>query len=129
MRDARPVLHISVHSFAPELDGKQRTADIGLLYDPDRGAERRFSRHWRQALKAVAPNLRVRLNYPYRGSADGHTTALRRRFTEAQYLGIELEVNQNLVVRDRNEWACLQKSVAETLISAIGRSTREACWR
>ena len=28
------VLHISMHTFTPVLDGKIRTADIGILYDP-----------------------------------------------------------------------------------------------
>src|SRR5689334_18929857 len=32
----RRVLHISSHSFTPNLDGRLRTADVGLLYDPAR---------------------------------------------------------------------------------------------
>jgi predicted N-formylglutamate amidohydrolase len=40
--------------------------------------------------------VRVRMNYPYRGAADGLTTHLRRRFPASRYLGIELEVNQAL---------------------------------
>jgi predicted N-formylglutamate amidohydrolase len=39
-RRGRTVLHLSVHSFMPVLDGKVRHADIGLLYDPRRALER-----------------------------------------------------------------------------------------
>ncbi len=39
------VLHLSSHSFTPELDGKVRNADIGLLYDPD--LERALHAHLR----------------------------------------------------------------------------------
>ena len=38
--------------------------------------------------------LRIRLNYPYLGRADGMTTWLRKQYTQTQYLGIEIELNQ-----------------------------------
>jgi len=87
------VRHVSVHSFTPVLGIDVRNADIGLLYDPARAAEARFCRHWQRLLRGRG--WRVRRNYPYRGVADGHTTALRKRFPEG-YLGIELELNQAL---------------------------------
>jgi len=87
------VRHISVHSFTPVLNEQVRNADIGLLYDPGRRAERILCLRW-QALLAER-GWRVRRNYPYRGNADGHTTALRRRFGPG-YAGIELELNQAL---------------------------------
>ena len=33
------MIHLSSHSFTPELDGKVRKADIGLIYDPARQRE------------------------------------------------------------------------------------------
>lgn len=90
------VWHVSFHSFTPVLDGEVRTAEIGLLYDPARGPEREFCHLWRMSLRERFPGFRVRMNYPYRGIADGHTTALRKQFTAKQYAGIELEVNQQL---------------------------------
>lgn len=92
-----PVRHIAVHSFAPSLSGVERDADIGLLYDPARSRERGLCRRWREILAALDPALRVRLNYPYRGTSDGLTTALRRQFPASRYLGIELEINQALL--------------------------------
>ena len=87
------VRHVSVHSFTPVLGVQVRNADIGLLYDPARSAETRFCRTWQARLRARG--WRVRRNYPYRGAADGHTTALRKHFAQG-YLGVELELNQAL---------------------------------
>jgi predicted N-formylglutamate amidohydrolase len=60
----RHVIHISSHSFTPELDGVVRTADVGLLYDPGRPNEVELCRRWQAALRTRAPGLRVRRNYP-----------------------------------------------------------------
>ena len=93
------VRHVSVHSFTPVLGVEVRNADIGLLYDPRRQPEVEFCRDWLQGLRQRG--WRVRRNYPYRGIADGHTTALRRRFATG-YAGVELELNQALFP-DRRE--------------------------
>lgn len=87
------VLHLSVHSFTPVLDGKVRSVDVGLLYDPARRAEKEFCLAWQAALERRLPGLRIRRNSPYRGASDGFTTYLRRRFPERRYLGVELEVS------------------------------------
>jgi predicted N-formylglutamate amidohydrolase len=88
--------HISVHSFTPELNGMIRNADIGLLYDPARIAEREFCIRWQALLEERG--WRVRRNYPYLGASDGHTSALRKRFG-GSYRGVELELNQVLFPR------------------------------
>ena len=93
LSDGLLVRHLSVHSFTPELDGRIRNAELGLLYDPARHPEREFCLQWQAHLQACG--WQVRRNYPYRGVADGHTAALRRRFG-ARYAGIELEMNQAL---------------------------------
>jgi len=49
----RRVIHISSHSFTPELDGEVRTADVGLLYDPARRGEAALCARW----KASQPQL------------------------------------------------------------------------
>jgi hypothetical protein len=37
--------------------------------------------------------MKVRFNYPYKGTSDGLTTTLRKKFGP-QYVGIEIEINQ-----------------------------------
>ncbi|RIJ41748.1 N-formylglutamate amidohydrolase [Pontibacter oryzae] len=115
----RQVLHVSVHTFTPELNGEQRDADIGLLYDPKRHGEREFCRSWKKELRRQDKNLLVRFNYPYLGIADGFPTYLRKKFSEKQYLGIELEVNQKFVEGEPAAWEsitqCIKKSLAELM--------------
>ncbi len=115
IRYGNRVIHISSHSFTPELDGQVRKADIGLLYDPSQPAERALCQRWQAALKTKAPGLTVRRNYPYAGKADGFTTYLRRRFPADVYAGIELEINQKYVLNGGSVWLALRHSVLETL--------------
>ena len=93
LKDKYAVLHISVHSFTPVLNGKKRDCDIGLLYDPAHSHEAAFCNAWRDAIRVRAPGLRVRMNYPYKGTSDGYTRTLRKQYG-TRYAGIELEVNQ-----------------------------------
>ena len=108
------VLHVSVHSFARVLDGRERNADVGLLYDPGRKRERALCGQW-QALLRADPGLRVRRNYPYRGVADGLATWLRRRFPAARYLGIELEVCQDIAAGGDTRWGRLKRLLGDSL--------------
>lgn len=107
----RGVIHLSVHTFTPELNGKVRDADIGLLYDPRREWEMRFVREWIRLLKG---EWKVRLNYPYKGQSDGFTTALRKRFGDDKYVGIELEVNQRFAIEGGVEWLKLKEDIVQT---------------
>lgn len=107
------VLHVAVHSFTPVLNGERRNADIGLLYDPGRSKEQRACVQWAGFLRGRDPALRVRRNYPYRGTADGLTTWLRRRHPVGRYLGIELEVNQAYLRGPRR--TAVARTLAETL--------------
>ena len=112
-------IHISSHSFTPELDGEVRNADIGLLYDPARIGEVALCRRWQAALIARTPELRVRRNYPYTGKSDGFTSYLRRRFPAECYIGIELEINQKHVFAHGRHWRDLRKSVPTAFGQAI----------
>ncbi|SOD41082.1 N-formylglutamate amidohydrolase [Nitrosovibrio sp. Nv4] len=113
------IIHISSHSFTPELNGQIRNADIGLLYDPSRPLERDLCMRWQANLKARAANLTVRRNYPYAGRADGFVTYLRRRFSADTYVGIELEINQKHVLEGGPQWRELRSVVLETLQKAV----------
>jgi predicted N-formylglutamate amidohydrolase len=113
------VVHLSCHSFTPRLEGVERRADVGLLYDPARARELDFARCWQEALRKAAPHLRVRRNYPYRGYDDGLTTALRKRFADALYAGVELEVNQKYPLGDAPSWRALRKTLVRTFTEAI----------
>ena len=94
---AKPVLHLSVHTFTPVFNGIVRDVDVGLLFDPERPNENRFCHLWMQSLNKHAPDVRCRFNEPYLGTDDGFTTYLRTKFNDEEYLGIEIEVSQRFV--------------------------------
>lgn len=119
LRSSRSVVHVAVHSFTPVLDGVTRRADVGLLYDPSRKAERALSGAWQASLGRVAPALVVRRNYPYRGAADGFTTALRKIHGAPRYVGIELEVNQARL-GSRRDQARMARVLIASLEAALG---------
>ena len=70
---------------------------MGLLYHPGRPGETELCARWKASLAVRSPQLRVRRNYPYAGKGDGLTSYLRLRFPRDVYVGIELEVNQEIV--------------------------------
>jgi predicted N-formylglutamate amidohydrolase len=113
------VIHIGVHTFTPVLNGETRNTDIGILYDPRHGDERTLAEAWRQSLRNLAPHLRVRMNYPYRGAADGLTTYFRRRFGK-RYAGLELEVNQRWPLHAPREWPEVQEILATSIAGLLG---------
>ena len=115
----RRVVHISSHSFTPELNGKVRTADVGLLYDPARPGELHLSARWKAALARAAPQLRVRRNYPYAGTDDGFMPCLRRRFRPADYVGIEIEINQEIIVGAPRRWTEVRATMIDSLRVAL----------
>lgn len=98
------VWHISVHSFTPVLRDIRRNAEIGILYDPQRCAEKIMAAEWQKQLRLQCKKeqlgWRIRMNYPYKGTDDGFTTSLRKIYPDTDYLGIEVESNQALMLNN-----------------------------
>ncbi|MBD5782268.1 N-formylglutamate amidohydrolase [Pelagicoccus sp. NFK12] len=94
--DGYTVVHLSIHSFTKTFKGQRREVDLGILYDDDRPAEKAFGKKLATFLRMVLPELNIRSNEPYLGKDDGHTTALRRRYPNNNYIGIEFEFSQDL---------------------------------
>jgi len=115
----RRVVHVSSHSFTPELYGRVRRADVGLLYDPGRRGEARLCARWKASLEKMVPELRVRRNYPYAGKGDGLTSYLRKRFSPSVYVGVELEVNQKIVLTAGRPWTTLRGVLIDALRAAL----------
>ena len=115
LRTHARVVHVGVHTFAPVLGGKKRTADVGLLFDPKRKAEVDFCEVWLHALHWEAPQLRLKKNYPFKGSSDGLTTTLRDKFAASRYLGLELEVNQAIMTGPARRFTDIPNRIARSL--------------
>lgn len=115
------VLHLSIHSFTPVLDGQVRAVEVGLLFDPARLAERELCEAWRPEVERALPNDRVRFNEPYEGTADGFTTYLRTVFSDDSYAGIEIELNQARLIANHSEPIRYGAALATSLRATLDR--------
>jgi hypothetical protein len=84
---------IASRHYQPYLAEVERLVRLSV----ERG-EAELCARWKAVLKEGGPMLRVRRNYPYYGKVAGLTEQLRRRFFADTYVGIELEVNQGIVI-------------------------------
>jgi predicted N-formylglutamate amidohydrolase len=114
---SKPVLHLSIHTFTPVLDGKERKVDLGLLFDPDRISELDFCRKLMDGLEQILPGLTIEFNEPYKGTDDGFTTYLRTKFDDQDYLGIEIEINQKFLGTEK--WELISVGLKEVLFNLL----------
>lgn len=111
------LIHLSVHSFTKVFKGQRRSVDLGILFDPERSSESKLSKRWIKALASVLPEHKVEANQPYLGSDDGHVTALRRLYPQDKYVGIEIELSQDLDLDpDSESWA---RILCKSLLRAL----------
>ncbi|HYG40905.1 MAG TPA: N-formylglutamate amidohydrolase [Cytophagales bacterium] len=115
------VIHLSFHSFTPVLNGIERQADMGLLFDPEREMEAKFCEQWKETLQVANRDYNVMFNYPYLGTDDGFTTYLRTQFPKDMYGGIELEVNQKFLT-DQKKSTIMTQSIKKSLQMTINQS-------
>lgn len=120
LKKHRRVYHLSIHSFTPVLNGVIRNADMGLLYDPKREIEKTFCLKLIRKIQKEIPGFRIRCNYPYKGTSDGLTTALRKRFNSRNYAGIEIEVNQLHPLKKTELWKTIMEKLPCCIDEAIG---------
>ena len=109
----KPLLHISVHSFTPVLKNEVRKADIGILYDPAGKREKAAAAVLTKGLRALP--YKVMKNSPYQGKSDGTAAWLRKLMPDSEYAGIELELNQKLLINGRFPEE-ITKKTAEMLV-------------
>jgi predicted N-formylglutamate amidohydrolase len=115
-------LHLSFHSFTPMLNGVIRNCEFGLLYDPSRALEKKITHGLKSTLMEDLPSLRTRMNYPYKGIADGLTTNLRKKFGASRYAGIEIEINQSLLAsatQDTSENLANVQRITATIVRGL----------
>ncbi len=96
-------LHLSIHTFTPILNNKKRTADIGILFNPDSDFEKRISHLLKKYFRKYFSGFIIKFNYPYSGRSDGFTTYLREKYSYKNYAGIELEINQRFFISNSND--------------------------
>lgn len=110
------VVHLSVRSFAPIKKGRRIRTDVGLLYDPSRSYESDLCMDWIDEVYFNFGNLRVRRNYPARGTRNGLLGSMREQFSPEHYLGIEIWVNR--------WWANRQSSIRDEAVYELSEGLR-----
>jgi predicted N-formylglutamate amidohydrolase len=113
------LIHISVHSFTPELKNINRRTDIGLLFDRKRIFEQKLCANLKKQIKKQLPEFKTHYNLPYRGTHDGLTASLRQEYPVEKYIGLELELNQKFLVNGQFE------HFAKELIPVLQKNTCE----
>ncbi|MEL7265762.1 MAG: hypothetical protein AAFP69_13265, partial [Planctomycetota bacterium] len=120
IRDAGYVIHLSVRTFAAKRkDGSPRRTDVGLLYDPSREEERELSIDLVDELWYELPMLRVRRNYPSRGTIDSIHRYLRDQFADDEYIGIAMHLNRN--------WLNRNLPISETVLTRFAKTIVRMC--
>lgn len=98
---------LSLHSFTPEMNGRERRLDIGVLFDEHEPLARRLGRALRRR------GWRVRYNEPYSGRA-GLIYSARRHGNAHDIEYVELEIN-NRLIREPSGQRRLAREVAAAL--------------
>ena len=121
------VIHLSIQTFdLRSKKGKLRRTDVGLLYDPAREDDVDFCLDWIDEMYDEAPMLKVRRNYPGRGTNDSLTKAMRAEFADAPYLGIEVWLNRSWAARDVSLRTEALQGMAWALRSTTGAVVTDA---
>lgn len=113
------VIHVAVHSFASVVQGEPRRTDVGLLYDPARQEEVELCLDWHDAIYDALPMIRVRRNYPRRGTSDSLVKSLRQSFAADRYVGVEIHLNQAWCARRVQ----MRREVFDGLAATLSRIT------
>lgn len=97
LHDRGGVLHFSSHSFDPALDPRDRTFEVGVLYDPGHAFEAELAE--RLLFRLRRAGLDVRANQPYQGTGPAICTSFRKQFG-ARYAGIQSETSHAVTHRN-----------------------------
>ncbi|QDS95066.1 N-formylglutamate amidohydrolase [Roseimaritima multifibrata] len=108
------VIHVAVRTFPPVGRKGPRRTDIGLAYDSRRDEELELCLDWYEEMYDILPWVRVRRNYPFRGRRDSLVKSLRDQFSEDEYIGVEIHLNQ--------AWAARQTQVRDRTLLGIAKS-------
>ncbi len=99
-------------------DGRVRTTDLGLLYDPARETERSLCLSLGERLHRTEPSWSVHMNRPYRGTANGIGQQHRARSGAERLVPVEIEVNQKWV--GDADWSRRVETLTAAVVDSLG---------
>lgn len=113
------VLHCSIHTFPPVVNGETREVDVAILFDSDRKYERLFAEKFIEFLRQENPKLRIEANYPIPGGHEGFVHYLKQQSFSKKYIGIQLEVNQTFPTGKSDRWVALKRDIVKCFKIAL----------
>lgn len=113
LRPRQKPLLLSLHSFTPVFNGRERRFDVGVLFDTCAGPAEELAQHLQQH------SLCVRHNEPYSG-LDGLIFSARTHGLRYGLCYLELEIN-NTLLRTPNAVERMATILAESLLHQIPR--------
>jgi len=120
------VVHVAVHSMTDQLNGQKRKMHLALLYNPLFKNEVGFSSAWIKELRHVFPEYIITRNKPYRGDGDGLTCEMRKEHRLDNYIGLEIELNQGMLLKMN---ARQKAKLASGLASSLDRAVKRYKWK
>ena len=118
------VIHLSIHTFTPELNGDVRETDLAFLYNPRSYGVREVCETAAAHMNQAYPKLRTRLNYPYRGTVDCIISNLEKKYRSPLYLGTSLEINQKYFEKGARNQGEMADLFAELFINGLHEGRR-----
>lgn len=124
LKTKKHVVHVAVHSMTDALNGQKRKMHSALLYNPAFKNEVGFSSLWIAELRKEFPNYIIARNKPYRGDGDGLTCEMRKENRPDNYIGLEIELNQGMLLKmNAKQKAILASGLSRSLNAAVKRYT------
>ncbi len=93
----KPVVHLSIRSLPPAFQERIYLTDIGIVFDSQRTFEKTMALQLMSSLEQALGDFRIEFKDSAENATDGFTAYLRTRFSEEEYLGITIEINQKLL--------------------------------
>lgn len=93
----KPVVHLSIRSLPSVFQERVYLTDIGIVFDSQRSFEKTIALQLMSSLGQTMGDLRIDLEDSSDNAPDGFMAYLRTRFSEEEYMGITIEINQQLL--------------------------------
>lgn len=90
----KPVLHYSIHTFDSFADEINLLPAVAILFTPQREVEKSIGEKLIAHLQSALPDLQIGMSLPHLEGDDTFLSYLRKRFSEEEYAGITIGINQ-----------------------------------
>lgn len=90
----KPVIHYSIHTFNSLADEIMPSPAIAILFSAQRDVEKSIGEKLIAHLQSILPDLQIGMSVPHFEEDDTFLSYLRRRFSEEEYAGITIAINQ-----------------------------------